>query len=353
VAKPAISVVIVAYRQREALTEALRSVMDAAARVPGGAELIVVDNGALADHVRAVAPAALVIEPGENLGFAGGVQRGVERAQGEWVALVNDDARIEPDSLVRLLQAGAGDERLGTVAAQVRFESAPERINSAGIVVDTLGVASERLAGRPVSQAGKACEVFGASGCFVLYRRAMLQQTGGLEPRFFAYLEDVDLAWRARAAGWLARYEPRAVAYHRGSASSGSGSAGKYFLVGRNRVRLLARNATGARLARSLPGIVLYEVAYVLYAALTDRTLAPLRGRLQGLREFRAFRAETDGTRRDVTLAPAWRGWLESLRMSRAYRESAARSGGAGSGGTGAGGTGLGGTVSGGPGPAA
>ncbi len=331
-AQPPISVVIVAYRQREALTMALRSVMAAAALVPGGAELIVVDNGELADHVRTVAPAALVIEPGENLGFAGGVQRGLERAQGEWVALVNDDARIEPDSLARLLETGLGDERLGAVAAQVRFESAPERINSAGIVLDTLGVASERLAGRPVTEAAEPAEVFGASGCFALYRRAMLQQTGGLEPRFFAYLEDVDLAWRAQAAGWSARYEPRAIAYHRGSATTGAGSAGKYFLVGRNRVRLLARNATAAQLARSLPGILLYDLAYALYAALADHTLAPVRGRLRGLREFRAFRAETDGTRHAVPLEPAWRGWLASLRMSRAYRESAARSGGAGSG---------------------
>ncbi|HEY0516627.1 MAG TPA: hypothetical protein VGD00_05865, partial [Solirubrobacteraceae bacterium] len=157
-----------------------------------------------------------------------------------------------------------------------------------------------------------------------LYRRAMLEQTGGLEPRFFAYLEDVDLAWRARAAGWIARYEPGAVAHHRGSATTGSGSASKYFLVGRNRIRLLARNATAGRLARSLPGILLYDLAYVLYAALADRTLAPLRGRLRGLREFAAWRREMDGARREVPLGPAWRGWLASLRMSRAYRSSAA-----------------------------
>jgi GT2 family glycosyltransferase len=328
--QPAISVVIVAYRQREALGEALRSVQAATAAIPGGAELIVVDNGGLADYVREVSPQALLIEPGENLGFAGGVQRALEQARGEWVALVNDDARIEPESLGWMLAAGGRDDRVGSIAAQIRFQSEPGRINSAGISVDTLGVASERLAGRPVAEAGVACEVFGASGGFALYRRAMLEQTGGLDVRFFAYLEDVDLAWRARAAGWLARYEPLAIAHHHGSASSGAGSAGKYLLVGQNRVRLLARNATRTRLVRSLPGILLYDLAYVAYAALTDRTLAPLRGRLRGLREWRAWRQETDGRRREVALTPAWRGWLESLRMSRSYREFGARSPGAG-----------------------
>ena len=133
--------------------------------------------------------------------------------------------------------------------------------------------------------------MFGASGCVALYRAEMLAQIGGFDSEFFAYLEDVDVAWRARAAGWEAFYEPAAVAHHRGSASTGEGSARKYRLVGRNRVRLLARNATTRQLARNLLGILLYDSAYILYVALSDRTLAPLRGRLAGLRGWRASRA--------------------------------------------------------------
>ena len=317
---PTISVVIVAYRQREALTECLQSCLQAAAAVPGGAELIVVDNGGLAPFVRERWPEIMLIEPGSNLGFAGGVQRGVAAASGEWVALVNDDARIEPEALARLLAAGRQDERIGSVAAQVRFHSDPTLINSAGIEVDSLGIATERLAGRPATEAELGCEVFGASACFALYRSSMLGSLGGLDERFFAYLEDVDLAWRARAAGWSAVYEPLAVAQHRGSASSGEGSATKYYLVGRNRVRLLARNATAGQLARALPGILLYDLAYVVYVALGDRTLAPMRGRLAGLREWPAMRRESRTSRRAVKLSPALRGWLGALRQHRAYR---------------------------------
>jgi GT2 family glycosyltransferase len=324
-AEPTISVVVVAYRQREALAECLTACLDAAAAVPGGGELIVVDNGGLAPFIRERWPDARLIESGSNVGFAGGVKRGVAVARGKWVALVNDDARIERDALARLLAAGERDERIGSIAAQVRFHSNPALINSAGIEVDSLGIATERLSGRPSTEAQHACEVFGASGCFALYRAAMFNTLGGLDERFFAYLEDVDLAWRARAADWIAVYEPLAVAYHRGSASSGEGSQRKYFLVGRNRVRLLARNATTGQLLRALAGILLYDLAYVIYAALADRTLAPLRGRLAGLREWRAFRREGQQQRRAIALSPASKGWRSALRMRRAYRELGAR----------------------------
>jgi GT2 family glycosyltransferase len=323
---PVISIVVVAYRQREALGEALDSCLAAAERTPGEVELIVVDNGELAGFVREGWPAALVLEPGENLGFAGGVQHGLAVARGEWVALVNDDARLEPNALAAMLAAGERDARVGSVAAQVRFASDPGQINSAGVSVDSLGVATERLAGLTVEEDGQeATEVFGASGCVALYRRAMLEDVGGLEERFFAYLEDVDLACRARAAGWGAVYEPGAVAYHRGSASSGEGSAHKYFLVGRNRVWLLARNATAGQLLRALPGMVVYDLAYVAYVALSDRTLAALRGRLAGLRGWRAMRASARAGRGVVRLDSARGGWLGALRQHRAYRRLGAR----------------------------
>ena len=323
---PLISVVVVAYRQREALLESLDALGRAAAALEAregrehAVELIVVDNGDLAELVAEHRPDARVLRSEGNAGFAAGAQAGIAAARGEWVALVNDDATLDPGALAALLDAGRSGQDVGAVAAQVRFRTAPEHINSAGIVVDSLGVASERLAGALASAAAEPAEVFGASACVALYRRSMLDQLGGLDGRFFAYQEDVDLAWRARAAGWRAVYEPRAVALHLGSASTGEGSRRKYWLVGRNRVWLLARNATGGQLARALPGIALYDLAYIVYVALTDRTLAPLRGRLAGLRGWRAMRAERRDTRREVELASARSGWLGALRQHRAYR---------------------------------
>jgi GT2 family glycosyltransferase len=315
-----VSIVVVAYRQREPLLECLAACRAAAAQV-SGSQLIVVDNGSMSEFVRQNFPDAELVSPGFNSGFAGGVARALAIAQGRWVALINDDATIEPDALAAMLAAGERSERIGAVAGQVRFSGTRDRINSAGIGVDRLGIATERLAGAAIEAAGEACEVFGASGCFALYRRAMLEQIGGFDERFFAYLEDVDVAWRARAAGWSCAYEPRAVAYHRGSASSRHGSAQKYFLVGRNRVRLLARNATARQLLAGWLAIVAYDCAYVAYAAATDHTLAPLRGRLAGLRTWRRVRREQRGQRASVRLGR--QSLRASLDQHRAYRELA------------------------------
>jgi GT2 family glycosyltransferase len=327
---PLVSVVVVAYRQREALLECLQALSRAAEELAGhgagspAVELIVVDNGGLGDLIAEARPDARLIRSPSNIGFAAGAQTGIEAARGEWVALVNDDAVIAPDALTRLVAAGGADPRIGSVAAQIRFSSRPQTINSAGIAVDSLGVASERLAGRPVAEATEATEVFGASGCVALYRARMLAELGGLEGRFFAYQEDVDLAWRARAAGWSSVYEPCAIAHHRGSASTGEGSHTKYRLVGRNRMWLLARNATTRQLLTPLPAIVLYDLAYVVYVALSDRTLAPLLGRMEGLRGWREMRRERAGSRAEVALAPARSGWLGALRQHLAYRGAGA-----------------------------
>lgn len=319
---PLVSIVVVAYRQREPLVECLRALKEAQAALEGPSELIVVDNGDLAELVIEYRPDARVLRSESNVGFSAGAQAGIEAAGGEWVALVNDDANVAPDALAALLRAGRAHDDVGAVAAQIRFRTQPDRINSAGIAVDSLGVASERFAGSPLAAASEGGAVFGASGCVALYRASMLAQLGGLDGRFFAYQEDVDLAWRARAAGWRAVYEPRALAAHLGSASTGEGSRRKYWLVGRNRMWVLARNMTSGQLARALPGILLYDLAYVVYVALTDRTFAPLTGRLAGLRGWRAMRAERDGNRREVRLASARSGWLGALRQHRAYRDA-------------------------------
>ena len=134
--------------------------------------------------------------------------------------------------------------------------------------------------------------MFGASACVALYRRAMLDAIGGFDASFFAFGEDADVAWRARMAGWsCALRARRASPTTTARRPPGEASPRKYFLVGRNRMRLLAKNATAGQLARWGWAMALYDLAYVPFVAATDRTLAPLRGRLAGLREWRRYRA--------------------------------------------------------------
>jgi len=313
-----LSAIVVAFGDDALGEECLARLADALTRVDGETQLIVVANcGRATDR-----PGATTVAGDAGLGFAGGVERGLAVASGEWVALVNDDCLVEPDALRELLAVAARNPRVGSVAAQIRFASRPGAINSAGIDVDELGIARERRVGEPAAACeAQPVEVFGASAALALYRRAMLDEVGGLDPSFFAYLEDADLAWRARGAGWRCVLAPAAVAYHHHSPSLGHASSAKHLLVGRNRVRLLARNASRRQLRRRLLRIVAYDLLYVGYAGLTERTTAPLTGRIRGLR---GWHADRDRAPRDVPLSPP-PGLRAALRRNRAYRAGAAR----------------------------
>ena len=205
----------------------------------------------------------------------------------------------------------------------VRFAGDEGTINSAGIEIDELGVARERRLGEPVTAIdAEAVEVFGASATLALYRRAMLDAVGGLDVSFFAYLEDADLAWRARMAGWTCVLAPGAIGVHHHSATLGHGSKAKHLHVGRNRVRMLAKNASGRQLRRKLPAIVAYDLLYVAGAAVADRTLAPLVGRLQGVGDWRAYRRAGLPQRREIELSRA-PGVRAARRRTLVYRAAA------------------------------
>jgi GT2 family glycosyltransferase len=314
-----VSAVVVNYRQRDLLRSCLESLREALRRVDGGYEIIVVDNGSSdgsSAMVGAEFPEASLIELSANSGFAGGVSVGIQHAKGDWILCVNNDATVAPDAIDELLRtAESGGGEIGSVAAQMVFADQPGIINSAGIVVDMLGVASDRLLGEPVHASETTpVEVFGASAGAALYRRAMLEEAP-FDETFFAYLEDVDVAWRAHMRGWKSIYVPTAVVRHHHSMTAVHGSPFKYYWTGRNRVRILARNATAGQLVRFGMFMLAFDLAYVGFVLVRDRSLAPVRGRIDGLRSWRADRRVGAPYRRDVEL-PDFLGLRAALRRA-------------------------------------
>ena len=319
----AISTIIVNHERRDLLRMCLASLQKALAQIDEETELIVVDNGSTdgsVELVRETFPNVVVVELPRNEGFAGGVARGVAVAGGEWIAVFNNDTTVEPDAVAIMLDAARADGSVGAVAAQMRFADRRDVLNSAGLELDRLGIAADRLVGSQVREhpEGEPYEVFGATGGAALFRSDMLDDVGGFDETFFAFFEDVDLAWRARAHGWRALYTPRAVVYHHHSATARHGSPAKLFLVGRNRVRTLAKNATASMLLRSAPRIILYDVGYVIFATLTARSLAPLQGRLRGAREWSRYRRRGAEHRRPLRLDRPL-GFRRALRRHRAW----------------------------------
>jgi GT2 family glycosyltransferase len=169
-------------------------------------------------------------------------------------------------------------------AAKLLFWDRPDIINSAGICLDRAGIAWDRLGGqRNSATPGLPTPVFGASGGAALYRRTMLDQIGLFDEDFFAYLEDVDLAWRARLAGWDCLYVDTAVILHRHSATAVEGSPFKNKLLGRNKVWTILKNYPWPLLLLYLPVILLYDLGSVAIALLNRRDVSPLYGRLQAI----------------------------------------------------------------------
>ena len=258
----ALSVVIVTWNGREMLGDCLRSLEAQADR---DVEVVVVDNGSSDGTVawlRARHPTVRCIEAGENLGFAAGANRGIEATSGDWVATLNNDAVARPGWVAALRAAArAAGPRVGMLQSHVVFRHAPARTNSTGILLFEDGTARDRGFDDP--RGGDAPEeVFCPSGSAALWRRTMLDElrlpTGFFDATFFMYLEDVDLGWRARLAGWSAAFVPDAVVEHVFEASSRTREARFVSVLLRtNRVRMLLKNGSPGLCARALPRTVL------------------------------------------------------------------------------------------------
>jgi GT2 family glycosyltransferase len=122
-------------------------------------------------------------------------------------------------------------------------------------------------------------DVFGASGGAAFYRRAMLDEIGLLDEDFFAYLEDVDLAWRAQWAGWRCVYAPDAVVWHHHSATSARIPNFKSRLLGRNKIWLLAKNYPFPHIVWYFPLILFFELMAIGYAWRQQRLRSAIAGR--------------------------------------------------------------------------
>lgn len=194
----------------------------------------VVDNASVDDSV-AVARryGASVVANRVNRGFGPGVNQGVAQGRAEWVLILNPDARLAPDAVRTMIAAveSAGD--VGCVGPRVVDEAGveyPSRRRFPNVWVAAGHAVLGRVwPGNPatrhyhhVAPADRACRVDWVSGCCMMLPRHVWEQVGGFDPRYFMYLEDVDLCWRLRRAGWRTVWEPVATVTHVGGRSSRS-----------------------------------------------------------------------------------------------------------------------------------
>lgn len=291
---PRVAIIIINWNGRQHLENCLPSL---AAQRYRDFEIILVDNGSTDDSlawVRSHFPHIRVLENASNQGFAAPNNQAICASQSEFVVLLNNDTVADPNWLATLVAVADRDPTIGMVASKMLLAERPGIIDSAGIALDRSGLAWGIAAGQPDLPVppGTMVEVFGASGGAALYRRAMLDEIGLFDEDFFAYLEDVDLAWRAQWAGWRAVYAADAVVEHHHSATSNRIPHFKSRLLGRNKLWLLAKNYPFPHLLWYLPLIASYELMSLARAAYERRLSSALAGRINALRHLPAMWAK-------------------------------------------------------------
>jgi GT2 family glycosyltransferase len=261
---PTLSVIMLAYGAEEYLADAVDAVLST---VDVTFELVLVDNvtsspvpGTLAGD-----PRVTVLTPGRNLGFAGGVNLGVRHARGEFLALVNSDAIIEPDTLVRLATHLEAHANVGAAGAVIVLADEPQTINIAGQPIHILGLSWADKMGQPVSSLPAVYEPVSAPGCTMVIRRNLWDELGGFDDAFFAYFEDTDLCWRARQLGFTMHVLSDVRVRHHYNFSR---SPAKMFLLERNRWLLMLTCHEKRTLAVLFLPLIVFELAITLVAFL-------------------------------------------------------------------------------------
>ncbi len=287
---PAITVsAVIPHRNRsDLLARALRSLF--AQRLPPrvSLEVIVVDNGSR-DGSAAVAAAlgARMVLLGSNQGVSRALNRGIEAAVGDWVALVNNDVDLAPDWLGGLLE-GALRADAWFATGKIFDASRRDVLDGAGDAVCRGGAAWRLGHGK---RDGPAFSVprptFFPAATASLFRREFFDRTGLFDESIFAYLEDVDLGMRAAALGLGGIYLPQAVAWHLGSQTGGRWSDRTVAWITRHQLLLLSKHYSEDMLLRFARPIAVAQFLWAALALSRGRWRAWLRGLALGLADCR------------------------------------------------------------------
>lgn len=301
-----VDVVMLAFGEEPVLDRAVGAVL---ASDGVDVHLVLVDNGCSRTDLERLAsdPRVTLLRPERNLGFAGGVDLGAEHGSAPLLALVNSDAEVAPDALVRLADVAVRDG-VGIASGSIRLASDPASMNSAGNPVHVLGLSWAGGLGEPAVDHAEPADVASASGAGLVLRRALWEQLGGFPAELFAYQEDLELSWRTWQAGLAVRYVPDAVVVHHYEFSR---NALKMYLLERNRL-LVVLTCWGTRTLLLLaPAFVAFELALVVVAVAQGWGGQKVRGWVWVLRHLgwvRRRRALVQRARRvpDRSLAHLW-----------------------------------------------
>lgn len=268
------AVVILNWNTREYLRNWLPALLDSCRGLD--AKVVVADNastdGSL-DLVRELFPEVQCIPLESNYGFTGGYNRALAQVEAEYYVLLNSDIEVTPGwltEITRFMQThgdcGICGPKLRSMAERERFEYA----GAAGGYLDWFGYpfCRGRVLGKTQTDRGQydsPAEVGWVSGAALAIRSSLWQRLGGLDDRFFAHMEEIDLCWRARNAGWKVYTVPSACVYHLGGGTLPQNSPRKLFFNYRNNLLMLDNNLPGKIRPRIFCRMILDDLSAAVY----------------------------------------------------------------------------------------
>lgn len=232
-------------------------------------KVLVVDNGSSDGSVEWLKehriPSVFLTE---NTGFTGAVNVGIRAADTPYVLLLNNDTAVEPHFVEAMERAMSRSEKIFSASGKMIQMHHPDLMDDAGDMYSVLGWAFQRGVGRSSKKYNRPCRVFTACAAAAIYRRKVFEEIGLFDDMHFAYLEDIDVGYRAKLYGYDNIYCPEAVVYHVGSATSGSKyNPFKVRLAARNGIYLNYKNMPGWQLALNSPFLLAgIAVKYAFFA---------------------------------------------------------------------------------------
>ena len=207
-------------------------------------KILVVDNGSTDGSVEWLKEREIpsIFLP-ENTGFSGAVNVGIRAADTPYVILLNNDTKVAPHYVEALERAMDRSEKIFSVSSKMIQLYDHSKMDDAGDMYTLLGWAFQRGVGRPATGYNRSCSVFSACAGAAIYRREVFETIGYFDEMHFAYLEDIDVGYRAKIYGYKNVYCPSAMVYHVGSGTSGSRyNSFKVRLAARNNIYLNYKN---------------------------------------------------------------------------------------------------------------
>lgn len=276
------TVIIPNYNGIRYLEGCLDSLKDERARV------IVVDNASADGSYELIGekfPGIDTIRFDENTGFCKAVNAGIAMSDTEYVIFLNNDTQVERGFVRELERVMDGDGNIFSASSKMISMHDKALIDDAGDLYCALGWAFAIGKGRQETEYRKGYQVFAACGGAAIYRRSILDRIGVLDENHFAYLEDIDLGYRARIYGYRNVFAPRARVYHAGSASSGSRyNKFKADLTAKNSVYIIYKNMPLLQLMLNLPFLLIGFGIKTLFFMKKGLGRVYVRGLLKGVR---------------------------------------------------------------------